>query len=112
MTDAFLEHLREAEELSAEVLGPYGARPPREDIDIVTGELIRLGLPLAAKIAAIPAGERFPRAEGAVADWTYYVAKGVLGPGDHLAWNYARGLARVVRSLALGIREHQPTSAL
>ncbi|MFG2995549.1 hypothetical protein [Streptomyces sp. NPDC048340] len=112
MTDAFQEHLREAEELSAEVLGPYGSRPPREDIDIVTCELIRLGLPLATKITAIPEDERFPRAEGAVADWTYYTSKGALGPGDHPAWNYARGLARVVQSMALGIREHQPTSTL
>ncbi|MEV6956235.1 hypothetical protein [Streptomyces sp. NPDC051183] len=114
MDAEFENHLKVAEEFSTSVLGPYEARPPREDINMLIGELIRLGLPLAAKLAAIPKDELFPWAEGAVSDWRYFVAKGALGESDHSRWNYARGLSRVLRSLTAGIREHQhqPTGTL
>ncbi|MFJ6798034.1 hypothetical protein [Streptomyces sp. NPDC091268] len=112
MDTEFEKHMEAAERLAARALGPYESRPPREDIDLVLSELIRVGLPLATKITSIPASERFPLAEGAVSDWRYFTGKGALDDSDHAAWNYTRGLARVVRSMTGGIREHQPTSAL
>lgn len=112
MDEQFRKHVEAAEELAAQVLGPYEARPPREDINLVVGELIRLGLPLATKITSVSGGDRSPRAEGALHDWTYFTAKGPRGQSDHAAWNYVRGLARVVRSLVGAIREDQPASVV
>ncbi|MFG2995538.1 hypothetical protein [Streptomyces sp. NPDC048340] len=112
MTDKFLEHVEDAEEFVGQVLGPYLNRPPREDVDWLVGELVRLGLPLATKIAAVPEGERTPQAAGAESDWIYFTTHGPLDQSDHAAWNWSRGLARVVRSLATGVREHQPTGVL
>ncbi|MFJ6792905.1 hypothetical protein [Streptomyces sp. NPDC091268] len=112
MDGTFRKCMEAAEELAALVLGPYEARPAREDLDVLVSNLVRLGLPLATTVAAVPATERSPLAAGALRDWTYATQAGAADSGDHALWNHARGLARVLGSLADGIREHQPTSVL
>ncbi|MGO4460130.1 hypothetical protein AB4039_22955 [Streptomyces sp. M-16] len=63
-------------------------------------ELIAAGEGLRAELDRAPAGRRTERAGAALTEWAYFVSAGPLRADDHGRWNYARGLARFVRTLA------------
>ncbi|MFZ3494639.1 DUF6415 family natural product biosynthesis protein [Streptomyces sp. 5.8] len=99
------------EELAARALAPYSERPDAEGVAHLVDDLITAGTELHAQVNQIPAAQRTERAGAALTEWAYFVDSGPLGHGDHANWNHARGLARIIRTMASTLGEQRPSSA-
>ncbi|MEU8465380.1 hypothetical protein [Streptomyces sp. NPDC029003] len=105
------DQMRAAEELVREALVPYGERTDALAVAGLVDRLISAGQPLYDAVAAVPRAEWAERAGHVLADWAYFLDAGPLTTGDHANWNYARGLARVVRSMVSVLRERETAGA-
>ncbi|MET9464256.1 DUF6415 family natural product biosynthesis protein [Streptomyces sp. NPDC006544] len=99
------------EELVRRALASYDQRPDAEGVARLVDDLITVGQELHAAVSRIPAGLRTERAGAALAEWAYFLDAGPLGHGDHANWNHARGLARIVRTMAATLAEQQQQRA-
>ncbi|MET9464266.1 DUF6415 family natural product biosynthesis protein [Streptomyces sp. NPDC006544] len=95
------------EELVRRALAPYEQRPDAEGVAHLVDDLITAGNGLHTAVARIPTDKRTERAGAALAEWAYFLDAGPLGHGDHANWNHARGLARIVRTMAATLAEQQ-----
>lgn len=85
------------EALFDKVLGSYERRPVPEDLARLTDELLATGAELL--VVAEPLRATDPRVMGAVRDWHKLTSEGPAEDSPFGSWNYARALARVVRTL-------------
>lgn len=99
------------EELVRRALAPYDQRPDAEGVAHLVDDLITVGRDLHAEVSAGPAGRRTERAGAALAEWEYFLDAGPLGHGDHANWNHARGLARIIRTMAATLDEQRRAGA-
>ncbi|MET9467830.1 DUF6415 family natural product biosynthesis protein [Streptomyces sp. NPDC006544] len=99
------------EKLTARALTSYDQRPDAEGVARLTDHLITAGQELHTALSRIPVGQLTERARTSLAEWAYFVAAGPLGHGDHANWNHARGLARVIRTMAATLDEQRPAGA-
>ncbi|MFE3581170.1 DUF6415 family natural product biosynthesis protein [Streptomyces vinaceus] len=88
------------DELTERALGAYDQRPDAQGVAHLVDDLITAGQKLHSEVSHIPDDRRSRRAGAALIEWTYFIETGPLRSGDHANWNYARGLARIVRTLA------------
>ncbi|MGW1764048.1 DUF6415 family natural product biosynthesis protein [Streptomyces sp. NPDC002073] len=101
-----MEAVQKAQALVRRALVPYAQKPEPVALARLAEELFAYGQSLLADAEKARASD--PQVAGALADWEQLT---VDGPSDSRlgTWNYARGLARVVRTLhrALGLDEHE-----
>lgn len=88
------------EELTARALAPYSERPDAAGVALLIDDLITAGQELHSRIAGMPSTGPTHRAGAALIEWTYVAEQGPLIEGDHAAWNHARGLARIICTMA------------
>lgn len=91
------------EELTARALAPYSERPDAVGVAQLIDDLITAGQELHTALSGMPSTGRAPRVGAALIEWTYVAGQGPLVEGDHEAWNHARGLARIIRTLTSGV---------
>ncbi|MCY0930772.1 DUF6415 family natural product biosynthesis protein [Streptomyces sp. H27-H1] len=96
------------DELVQRALRPYDQRPDAEGVAHLVDDLITAGQELHALVSANAEGRRTERATAALAEWSYFLDKGPLGHSDHANWNHARGLARIIRTMAEARAEQRP----
>ncbi|MBT2403952.1 MULTISPECIES: DUF6415 family natural product biosynthesis protein [unclassified Streptomyces] len=89
------DEIDEVTRLVRRALGPYNLKPSAEDIASLTDDLSTHGQRHVARAQAI---RKAHRVTGALQDWHDLMTHGP--EGDLLGnWNYARSIARVVRTL-------------
>ncbi|MBT2468285.1 hypothetical protein J7E97_10445 [Streptomyces sp. ISL-66] len=99
------------DDLVERALTRYDQRPDAQGVAALVDDLITTGQELHATVSQIPVAQQSERASASLAEWAYFLEAGPLGHGDHANWNHARGLARIIRTMAATLAEQDRAGA-